>query len=191
MCVYPDVLGSGAVLQAQSLLAVAIAASIAFWVWAYRRQGVGLGQYAVPIALWIIFGTLDIAITARGTFDDPFREGNPLARFIFVQSGPAGPVIASVLWIALWSLIVLLVNKRFAGQKNTDSERIAASFVSLAVFYSVAAGHLLGFSSWFIPLCPVARFAPGIVSHFMIAVVVGSCAAAFHTAAIKMLRAHE
>lgn len=189
MCVYPDVLGGGAVLQAQALVLLSIAASIAFWVWMYGRQGVGLRRYAIPIMLWIVFGTLDIMITVRGTFDDPYREGNPLARFIFVQSGPAGPVLSSILWIALWSGIVLLINKRFAGPKNGEREKIAVAFVSLAIFYSVAAGHMFGFSSWFMPLCPLARIAPGLTSHFMIAVVAGSCAAAVHTGAMRVLKA--
>src|SRR5512143_350759 len=115
MCIYTDVLGSGQELGIQLLTLVAIASSIAFWVWAYHKQGVPLRPYALPIILWIVFGSLDILITARGTFEDPYREGNPLARFIFVQSGPAGPVVASVLWIALWSGLVLLMNKKFGS----------------------------------------------------------------------------
>ncbi len=181
MCVYPDVLGEGAVLEAQALVLIAVLASILFWIWMYRRMGVGLRGYAIPIILWVAFGTLDILITTRGTFGNPYLEGNPLAESIFVLGGSAGPVIASILWIALWSGLVLLINRRFAGKKNTGTERAAASFVSLAVFYSLAAGYILGFSSWFIPLCSVAAsLAPMITSHFMAAVVIGSCAAALH-----------
>jgi hypothetical protein len=158
MCVYGDVLGSGPVLQVQALTVVAIAASIAFWVWAYRKLGVPLRLYALPIMLWMAFGTLDILITARGTFDNPFREGNPLARLVFAQSGFAGPVVASVLWIALWSSVVLLVNKKAGWVWKASPMRDAAvAFVSLSVFYSVAVGHFFGFSSWFLPLCPLAQ----------------------------------
>lgn len=163
MCIYADVLGSGPELEIQMLTLVSIASSISFWVWAYRKQGVPLRPYALPIILWIAFGTLDIMMTARGTFDDPYREGNPLARFVFVQSGFAGPVVASVLWIALWSGIVLAINKKSGslaiGEGNGGAARgtTLVLFVSLAIFYSVAAGHFFGFSSWFLPLCAVAR----------------------------------
>jgi hypothetical protein len=149
MCHFNEVLGSGGVLALQLLTIASIGLSIAFWVFLYRREKVGLGRYAFPIALWICFGTLDIVITARGTAGNPALEGNPLARLVFTEAGWAGPVLASILWIALWAGLVLLANKRLAAP--------AAAFFSLAVFYSLAAGHLLGFSSWFAPLCEVSR----------------------------------
>jgi hypothetical protein len=174
MCIYPDVLASGPALALQAFTALSIAASIAFWAWAYRKQGVGLGGYAVPIILWVVFGTLDILITARGTFLNPTREGNPLARFIFVESGYAGPMIASVLWIALWSSVVLLANKK-AGPR-------LAPFISLAVFYSLATGHLFGFSSWFVPLCPIARALPPLALRLPLIIAIGCALAAVHLA---------
>lgn len=185
MCVYPDVLGSGPELEAQALTLIAIASSILFWVWAYRRMDVPLRPYALPIILWIIFGSLDIMITARGTFDDPYREGNPLARFIFVQSGFAGPVVASVLWIALWSGIVLAINKKFPPDGKGGSLRNAlVAFVSLAIFYSVAVGHIFGFSSWFLPLCPLARgFA--LMRNLAGVALIGCLLSAAHLAAVR------
>ncbi len=149
MCHYSGVLGSGDVLVVQALTAASIALSIAFWARAYGRAGVPLRPFAVPICMWVLFGTLDILITAKGTFGDPLREGNPLARFVFVETGFVGPIVASVLWIALWSLAVLMINKRVSGP--------AALFLSLAVFYSLAAGHVYGFGSWYEPLCGVSR----------------------------------
>ncbi len=186
MCIYSDVLGSGPELEIQLLTLVAIASSILFWVWAYRRLGVPLRPYALPIILWILFGSLDILITARGTFDDPYREGNPLARLIFVQSGFAGPVVASVLWIALWSGIVLAINKKFGERnKNNDMRNTLVSFVSLAVFYSVATGHFFGFSSWFLPLCPVARgFA--LMRNIAGIILIGCFLSALHIGAKKL-----
>jgi hypothetical protein len=176
MCIFDSVLGSGPELQIQILTLITIACSICLWVWIYRREGVGLRQYAIPIILWVAFGSLDITITAKGTFEDPLREGNPLARFIFLNSGFVGPIVASFLWIALWSGIVLLINKRFGKRQEI------VAFVSLAVFYSVAIGHLFGFSSWYAPLCPVASIAGGW-RNFAGIVFLGICAAGAHLGA--------
>ncbi|HSB47860.1 MAG TPA: hypothetical protein VLD37_07650 [Candidatus Bilamarchaeum sp.] len=157
MCDYEGVLGSGPVLALQALVALSIAASIIFWAWAFIKGGLrdSLASYALPIALWVLFGSLDILITARGTYGNPYNEGNQLARLIFVQGGYAGPIIASVLWIALWSGIVFVINLR---------KMPLADFVSLSVFYSLAVGHFSGFTSWFGPLCFLSfyRIAPGI-----------------------------
>jgi len=149
MCHYSDVLGGGTALFAQALTSLSIAASIVFWVLIYRWQRIDLRPYAAPITLWVVFGTLDILITARGTLDDPMREGNPLARGIFATFGFFGPAIASVLWISLWSLLVLIINKKLQAP--------VAGYLSLAVFYSLAVGHVFGFSSWFDPLCDISR----------------------------------
>ncbi|MEW6721640.1 MAG: hypothetical protein AB1324_00090 [Candidatus Micrarchaeota archaeon] len=179
MCIFGGVLGDGQVLVLQALTALSIAGSIVFWVLVYGRAGIGLRGYAVPIALWVVLGTLDILITAKGTFKDPLREGNPLAELIFVKAGYIGPVVASVLWIALWSGIVLAVNvaAKKPKQKNNNPRR-AAEFVSLAIFYSLATGHLSGFSSWFLPFCPIARAfrgylipVPGIVEIIFFGIV--------------------
>jgi len=152
MCVFTDVLGSGQVLLAQLITIACIALSIVFWVFVYRKEKVAVEPYIVPIALWAVFGTLDILITARGTLGDPLREGNPLARAVFVEFGFWGPAIASMLWIALWSFIVLAINFFF----KKDNKNVV-EFVSLAIFYSLAAGHIFGFSSWFAPFCGFGR----------------------------------
>lgn len=154
MCVYPDVLGEGPILQLQAATLAAILLSIAFWIWAYRRNDVRLRPLAVPIALWFVFGTLDILITAKGTFTNPYRESNPLTRIILLGSGGWGTIVASVLWIALWAGLVLALNKVWKGR--------TALFASLAVFYSLTLGHLLGFSSWYLPMCPIASAASGL-----------------------------
>ena len=152
MCLYTDVLGEGGAVAIQLITFAAIVLSIAFWVWMYRRQKVGLMRYALPIAFWIVFGTLDIIITAKGTMGDPMNERNPLTRMVFLLAGDYGPALASVLWISLWSLVVLVINKKMRNGK-------LAAFLSLVVFYSLAVGHLFGFSSWFMPLCGVSKLA--------------------------------
>ena len=191
MCIFWGVLGEGPVLVVQALTALAIAGSIGLWVTAYRKAGIGLRGYAAPIALWTVLGTLDILITAKGTYGDPLREGNPLAEFIFVQAGHTGPIVASFLWIALWSSIVLGVN--IAADRYKEKNRTApgiAEFVSLAIFYSLATGHLSGFSSWYLPLCPIAKAfrghlisVPGIVEI----VFLGIALAGAHMAVSKIL----
>jgi hypothetical protein len=180
VCIYDSVIGAGTLLALQLLTVISIFSSIAFWIWIYRKEKVELRQYAIPITLWVVFGTLDILITAKGTFEDPFRESNPLARFIFVEVGFWGPVVASILWIALWSGIVLAINKTI---KINQPPAPLVSFVSLSIFYALAAGHLFGFSSWYTHLCGIARlsseFAWGSPKIFLI-VFLGSMLAALH-----------
>ena len=143
----------------------------------YRRHKVDVMQYAVPIALWIVFGTLDILITARGTIGNPMLEGNPLTREVLLLSGEYGPAIASILWISLWAAIVLVINKRL----NPG----LAAFVSFAVFYSLAFGHFLGFSSWFAPLCGISTLSwiilPGWLIRLPVIIAIGCVLAAIHT----------
>ncbi len=184
MCHYSEILGSGGVLAVQALTALSIAASIAFWVFVFSRAGVRLRPYAIPISLWVLFGTLDIVITAKGTFGEPLREGNPLARFVFVESGFIGPVVASVLWVALWSSLILLINRRV--------KEAPAGFISLAIFYSLASGHLFGFSSWFAPLCQLSRASwamlPSWSLRLMGVILLGCAIAGIHFALAGEIR---
>lgn len=188
MCHYSDILGSGDALTVQILTVLGIVASIAFWVWTYRRYSVALRPYIVPLAIWIVFGTLDIVITARGTFTDPTNEGNPLARFVFINAGYFGPVIASVLWISLWAFVVLVINRKMTKKPKTPFSLPAplARFLSLTVFYALAVGHIRGFSSWYIPLCVIGKttygLLPGMPERFIAYVFAGVALAALHMA---------
>ena len=132
--------------------------------------------YALPIALWTLFGSLDILITAKGTFLNPYREGNQLARAVFIEAGYLGPVAASILWIALWAFIVFAINK--LKMPN-------ARFVSLCIFYSLSMGHLSGFSSWYAPFCQIARTVAW--SKLPIIIGLGIIAACLHLAAQKAI----
>ena len=176
MCHYTEILGSGDALTLQLLTVCSIAVCIAFWVWLYLKNGLEreLKAYALPIALWTVMGTLDIVITAKGTYMDPLREGNPLAELVFVKTGFLGPVIASILWISLWAGIVLAINRMKVNH---------AGFFSLAIFWSLATGHLLGFSSWFIPFCGFnenyALFLSG-VPRYLKHILFGCFAASLH-----------
>ncbi len=168
MCIYDSILGTGETFTFQMVTAIAVAASIIGWIAIYRRFGVKLEPFVVPIALWIIFGTLDILITVRGTLFNPANEGNPLAR-LFLETGPFGAAIASILWISLWAGVVLILSKKKAPQ-----------VFPLAVFYSLAIGHFSGFSSWFLPLCGLP-FNDLFWSTTIRAIVVGFFLAIVHT----------
>ena len=174
MCHYENILAEGPALFIQVLTLLAIAGSIVFWAWLYRKKKVELKAYLLPLVLWIVFGSLDILITAKGTYGEPDNETNPLAEFIFVQADPWGPPLASVLWIGLWAGIVLALNRWRVPY---------ASFISLGVFYGLAFGHLRGFSSWFEPLCGIISFAP-LELHVII--VAGIVLAAAHVGLGKL-----
>jgi len=181
MCHYTDILGNGEILILQLFTVASIAGSICFWIWIYLKKGLmkELWSYAPPIVFWIITGTLDIVITAKGAFFDPLREGTPLARTIFVETGYPGPVVASILWIALWAAAVLIINKARINH---------AGFFSLAVFYSLAVGHFFGFSSWFAPFCGFAEnyglFLAGAPGYLK-AIVIGTVMAIVHYAGLQ------
>jgi hypothetical protein len=186
MCRYSDFsmfFGSDGALAIQLLTVASIASSIVLWVYIYRGQKIGLAQYAIPIILWIVSGTLDITVTAKGTYNAPTNEGNPLARFIFVETGFLGPVVASVLWISLWSLLVLAINKKVKAP--------LAQYLSLAVFYSLGIGHIFGFSSWFDPLCDISRASwlllPDWHLRFVGIVLLGCAVAGVHRAIIAVV----
>ncbi len=170
MCLTNEIHGSGTVLLIQGLTLFSIAAAIIAWIVIYRKSGVDLGQYAIPIGLWILFGSLDALMTANGTFGNPLREENPLTRFALLQWGFWGMPLASFLWVSLWAGIVLVLNKRIAPA--------AARLPSLAIFYSLAVGHLFGFSSWYTPLCPIAELFPPLITSIPKIVLAGTAAAA-------------
>jgi hypothetical protein len=185
MCHYTGVLGEGTALMIQLITLVAILCTIAFWILIYRKQKVELMQYALPIILWVVFGTLDILITAKGTVGNPMREGNPLARGVFLIVGDFGPVVASVLWISLFAGTVLAINKLV---KNSG----IAGFVSLAVFYSLATGHLFGFSSWFSPLCAVSKASWAALPDYPVRLVgiiaIGAIASIIHISVMRLFQ---
>lgn len=182
MCNLSSVLGDGDVLFLQGLTVLSIAGSIVAWAWLFIRNGLKerLAFYALPIALWTVLGSLDILITAKGTFLDPYREGNQLARTIFIETGFLGPVVASILWIALWSGLIFAINRL---------KMPLAELVSLCIFYSLAFGHLSGFSSWYAPLCQVARTIAW--SKLPIIIGLGVVAASIHMAAAHLISRRE
>ncbi len=154
MCFFTDILGSGKILSFQLITFFSILVAMGAWIYIFikGRLGPQLRLFLLPICLWLVFGTLDILITVKGTYGDPLREANPSTRVLLVQFGPWGAALASVLWVCLWAGIVYAINKIKPGH--------VSEFVSLSIFYSLAAGHFFGFSSWFLPLCQFSE--PGL-----------------------------
>lgn len=181
MCLYFDILGSGEVLLIQLVSVIAIVASIILWLWIYVRSSVPLRGYAIPIILWIIFGSLDVLLTVRGTIASPMVEYNPLTRFLLENFGYAGGPIAVILWIALWASFVFAINR--VARKDV------AVYVSLTTFYALAAGHLLGFSSWFAPLCQLSTIFSfeSITLRVAALVLVGGVLSAIHILMKKII----
>ena len=140
------------VFGSQIVTIVTIILSALFWLFVFWKQKLlsKLKSLLLPIILWIIFGTLDIVVTAKGTFGNPQREGNPATVWFLEQFGAYGPAVASLCWIFLWVGIVFIL------LKFLKNERIS-NFVSIIIFYALASMHFIGFSTWFIPLCSIAQ----------------------------------
>jgi hypothetical protein len=181
MCVFTGVLASGKALSFQLITFFSILVAMGAWIWIFVKNGLGpqLRLFLLPICLWFVFGTLDILITVEGTYANPLSEANPATRILLVQFGPWGAALASALWISLWAGIVYALNKTKPGR--------AAEFVSLAIFYSLAAGHFLGFASWFGPLCAFGDaitnnwFFPAALADMKV-ILIGMALAALHCA---------
>lgn len=151
---YADFFGSGADLYAQMLTLAAIALSIFMWVFIYKRIGIWERMkrwHVFPLVLWIIFGTLDITITARGTLANPAVEGNPATRSLVYSYGMFGAPIASFLWIALWAAAIAAALKLTMNRHGKTG-----NFVARLILYNLAFGHMRGFASWMDWLRPVA-----------------------------------
>lgn len=151
---YTDFFGSGEALYAQLVTLGAIALSILVWRAIYQRLGIWKEFITIaifPLILWIIFGSLDVTITARFAYLHPEAEGNPEARWFFEQFGFGGGVLASMAWISLWAAIMAVALKYL---HNT----MFSSFVVRSILYGLAFGHLLGFSTWMVWLKPIAAF---------------------------------
>src|SRR3989338_8976086 len=102
---YSDLFGSGNILVVQLITLVTVFLSIGLWIYIYKKLEIWerlKKTLLLPLVLWIIFGTLDIVVTARGTYFYPSLESNPAARFFIETFGAFGTSIASFLWISLW-----------------------------------------------------------------------------------------
>ncbi len=132
----------------QSILLLTIGASIGLVVFTLHRLGwLGYARpWLVPIALFAVFGSLDAWVTMSGTWNAPWREGNPSIRAFMEWGGWWGQCIATAVWIAGWSLFVVGLGglaRRLPGRWGT-----LASTGPLLTLYALALGHLDGLLSW-------------------------------------------
>lgn len=145
---YNDFFGSGAELYSQLLTLATIAVSISLWIFVYRKLGIWNRMktwHVFPLALWIIFGTLDITITARGTLFNPAIEGNPATRAFIYNYGMLGAPIASILWISLWAAVIAAALKLTSIRHTRTGD-----FLTRLILYNLAFGHMRGFASWMV-----------------------------------------
>ena len=170
---YSDFFGSGLALYAQIATLLAIAISTIAWRAVYIRIGIWkefISLALFPLILWVILGTLDIAITTRCAYANPLCEGNMDARWFFGQFRFFGGALASIAWISLWAAIMAALMK----YKNKFS-----NIIILTILYALAFGHLLGFSTWMTWLKPLANIryliqpyqpAPAIIAGAILAI---------------------
>lgn len=145
---YVSIFGSGNVLFAQIVVFLTIIISIIFVLWIlWKRKRLHILRIlAIPITLFFIFGTLDALITIKGTFLEPLMESNPLAKSFLLIGGWIGFSILTFFWITSFSLLALLIYETSIKFKPPNNKIIES--LSLFIFYSLAMGHLFGFSSW-------------------------------------------
>jgi hypothetical protein len=142
---YDSVLGEGEVLYSQILTIFTILITALLWILIFKKTGRKriLKLVAIPLIIWIVFGTLDIVVTAKGTYNNPYKEGNPLSRQLFIWFGFYGPAISAFLWITLWAGLSLVFDM---GSKVLP--QWFRDLIQLWIFYSLAVGHFFAFHSW-------------------------------------------
>ena len=185
---YDSILGTGAVLYLQALTALAILFTATFWLFVFFRTGRGriLRLILLPLLIWVVFGSLDILITARGVYDNPYWESNLPAREIFLAFGPfLGPPIAVILWISLWAgLSILFDHGTWKVLPNWFRD-----FTQLTIFYSLAVGHFFAFHSWVSWGQGIARLGLMPAGEINVAyfpwILLGATLAAAHTTLIR------
>lgn len=193
---FDSVFGSGDVFPAQLFVLACVIAGAAAALYACKRAGMNLRTYAVPISLFFVSGTLDALITARGTFGNPALEGNAALKLFIESGGWLFQGIASVLWIFLWAGIAILIHK--LGQREEGRWKTVAAALILSEFYSLAAGHYFGFSSWtsFMPGKEVYLLMDGVFaalptpfsSLLYTGMSCGALLAIWHVSALRILK---
>jgi len=153
--------------QAITILAILFTALIWLIVYSVRKKLNLLMPIAIPLILWFIFGTLDITTTALGVVNNPMREGNVAARWIFVNFGIWGPPLASFLWINLWVGFCVLLEE--CSEKFTKYKNLILN-IRLVVYYSLFFGHLMGFISWYDITRPLFLFFHNIENSFTLTI---------------------
>jgi hypothetical protein len=136
------------VVVRQIILLLTIGASVGL-VLGYLHWRGRLGYvrpWLIPAALFAVFGSLDAWVTMSGTWNAPWREGNPSIRVFMEWGGWWGQCVATAAWIVGWSLFVVglgTLGRRLPGRWGT-----LVSYGPLLTLYALALGHLDGLLSW-------------------------------------------
>ena len=129
------------------LLSILVALTLAVaYLWRRGRLS-SLRALAVPLALSVVFGTLDGLVTLRGTYYNPWREGNPTLRAVLLWGGWLGLCLWSVLWVFAWALVLdglESLRLRLAG----SGAKVLLRGAQLYIFYALAMLHLSDVISW-------------------------------------------
>ncbi len=137
--------GGGLISQISVLLTIAFSMVMVFHIYRRLKLLFMLRKAAIPLLGFIIFGTLDAVITAKGTFRHPEMEGNPTMAAFLHTFGWVGSSISAFLWILFWMGVAAMIYKLHMARKPYRG--ILVTLV-VYVFYSLAAGHYFAFSSW-------------------------------------------
>jgi hypothetical protein len=143
MIFYPHVLGQQIVLLLSILLALTLATA---YLWRRGRLS-SLRALAVPLALSVVFGTLDGLVTLGGTSFSPWLEGNYTLRAVLQWGGWLALCLWSVLWVFAWALVLdglESLRLRLAG----SGARVLLRGAQLYLFYALAMLHLSDVNSW-------------------------------------------
>lgn len=143
MIIDPQLLGQQGVLLLAILLALALAIA---YLWRRGRLS-SLRALAVPLAVAVVFGTLDGLVTLSGTYYYPTIEGNPTLRAILLWGGWLGLCLWSVLWVFAWALVLdglesLRLRLPWSGA------RVLLGGARLYIAYVLAMLHLSDVISW-------------------------------------------
>lgn len=128
------------------LLSIAAAIGLAYAYLRWRHRLSSLRSLWLPLSLFTLFGTLDALVTVRGTWNAPWREGNPAMRAFLVWGGWIGQCVGSAVWIVGWTLVLdglESLRLRLAGRWAA-----LVGWLRLWTAYALALGHLNGFASW-------------------------------------------
>jgi hypothetical protein len=112
----------------------------------WRGHLASLRAVRLPLLGFVVFGICDALVTLQGTWQSPWREGNPSMRAFLLLAGWLGQCLGSGLWILVWAFAL----DGMETLRTRLSRRGAAtiSVLRLWAVYALALGHLNGLVSW-------------------------------------------
>jgi hypothetical protein len=132
--------------QIALLLAIALAAGLGIRYLNWRDHLASLRAIWLPLLGFVVFGVCDALVTLQGTWQAPWREGNPSMRAFLLWAGWWGQCLGSALWILAWALALDGMETLRARISPRGAGLLGA--LRLWVVYALALGHLNGLVSW-------------------------------------------